>query len=227
MNYTSHKEAKEAILEAGRRLYARGFVCANDGNISARMTDGTVWVTPTGVSKGFMTEEMLVRLDPQGAVVEGTWTASSEAAMHLALYRENPDIGGIVHAHPAAATAYSTLGRDFDLAISLDAALQVGRVPCAPYAPTGSKALAESAAKYCNEAYAALLEHHGAVTWGSDVLRALYRMECLEQTFTVYAHMRAFGEVRLLTRAQLEELEPVKQKFGILLGGNMKAREDL
>ena len=55
MNYTSHQEAKEAILEAGRRLYARGFVCANDGNISARMADGTVWVTPTGVSKGFMT----------------------------------------------------------------------------------------------------------------------------------------------------------------------------
>lgn len=227
MSYTSHEEAKEAILEAGRRLYARGFVCANDGNISARMDDGTIWLTPTGVSKGFMTKEMLVRLNLQGETVEGTWKVSSEAAMHLAIYRENPEIGGIVHAHPAAATAYSTLGRDFDLAISLDAALQVGRVPCAPYAPTGSKALAESAARYCNEAYAALLEHHGAVTWGADVLRALYRMECLEQTFTVYAQMRALGEVRLLTRAQLDGLEPVRKKFGISLGGGMKAREDV
>ena len=224
MSYQNSNEARQAILEAGRRLYQRGYVAANDGNISARMADGTIWATPTGVSKGFMTEEMLVRLDPQGETVEGTWKVSSEAAMHLAIYRENPDIGGVVHAHPAAATAYSTLGRDFDLAISLDAALQVGRVPCAPYAATGSKELAENAANYCNEAYAALLEHHGAVTWGSDVLRALYRMECLEQTFTVYANMRAFGEVRLLTRAQLDELEPIKQKFGITLGGGMKAR---
>lgn len=227
MSYTSHQEAKEAILETGFRLYARGFVCANDGNISARMGDGTVWITPAGVSKGFMTEEMLVRLDPQGNPVEGTWMASSEAAMHLALYRENPDISGVVHAHPAAATAYSSLGRDFDLAISLDAVLQVGRVPCAPYAPTGSRALAESAARYCNACYAVLLEHHGAVTWGTDVLRALDRMECLEQTFKVYANMRALGEVRLLTRAQLEELEPIKQKLGTPLGGGMKAQEEL
>lgn len=224
MSYTSHEEAKTAILEAGRRLYARGYVCANDGNISARMADGTVWVTPTGVSKGFMTEDMLVRLTLQGEVAEGTWKVSSEAAMHLAIYRENPAVCGVVHAHPAAATAYSTLGRDFDLAISLDAVLQVGYVPCAPYAPTGSKALAESAARYCNRSYAALLEHHGAVTWGKDILQALYRMECMEQTFTVYEKQRALGEVRLLTREQLDGLEPVRKKLDLTLGGGMKAR---
>ena len=73
MNYKDSKVAKAAILEAGRRLYQRGYVCANDGNISARMEDGTVWMTPTGVSKGFMTEDMLVRMSPEGDVLEGTW----------------------------------------------------------------------------------------------------------------------------------------------------------
>ena len=225
MNYTDHAAAKAAILEAGRRLYQRGCVCANDGNISARMDDGSVWMTPTGVSKGFMTEDMLVRMSPDGEVLEGTWPVTSESAMHLAIYRENPDVGGVVHAHPPAATAYAAQGRPFDLAISLDAALQVGWVPCAPYATTGSVELAESAARYCNEASAALLEHHGAITWGRGVIEALYRMECLEQTFVVYEHMLAMGEVRLLSRKELADLEPVQRKLGMHLEHPLQTRD--
>lgn len=224
MRYTSHQAAKDAILEAGRRLYQRGYVCANDGNISARMDDGTVWVTPTGVSKGFMKAEQLVRLTPEGEPVEGAWSVSSEAAMHLAIYRENPEVCGVVHAHPAAATAFSTLGREFDLAISLDAVVQLGRIPCAAYAVTGSKALAESAARYCRDYNAVLLEHHGAVTWGNDVTQALFRMECVEQNFLLYGQMRALGEVRLLTEAQLDELDAVRRRLGLTAGGRLKGR---
>ena len=225
MNYTDSAAAKAAILEAGRRLYQRGYVCANDGNISARMTDGTIWVTPTGVSKGFMTEEMLIRISPEGEVLEGTWKVSSESAMHLAIYRENPEVGGVVHAHPAAATAYAAQGKPFDQAISLDAALQVGWVPCAPYAATGSVELAESAAQYCNEADCTLLEHHGAVTWGRDTMAALYRMECLEQTFVVYEHMLRFGDVRLLSRKELSGLDNVRRKLGMHLDHPLKTRD--
>lgn len=225
MRYTSHKEAKAAILETGRRLYQRAFVAANDGNISARMADGTIWATPTGVSKGFMTEDMLVRLSPDGEVLEGTWKVSSEIAMHLAIYRENPDLGGVVHAHSPAATAFATQGRDFDIAISLETAVQLGVIPCAPYAVTGSPKLAENAAKYCKEFNGCFLEHHGAVTWGADVMQALFRTECLEHTVIMYEHMRALGEVRLLTQAQLKELEAVRQRFGITTGGHPKGRK--
>lgn len=225
MRYTSHKEAKEAILEAGRRLYQRAFVAANDGNISARMADGTVWATPTGVSKGFMTEDMLVRLSPEGEILDGTWKVSSEIAMHLAVYRENPDIGSVLHAHSPAATAFATQGRDFDIAISLETAVQLGVIPCAPYAVTGSARLAENAAKYCREYNGCFLEHHGAVTWGTDVTQALFRTECLEHTVIMYEHMRALGEVRLLTEAQLTELDAVRKKFGITTGGRPKGRK--
>lgn len=225
MRYTSHNEAKQAILEAGRRLYQRAFVAANDGNISARMSDGSIWATPTGVSKGFMTEDMLVRLSPEGEVLDGTWKVSSEIAMHLAVYRENPDIGGVVHAHSPAATAFATQGRAFDIAISLETAVQLGVFPCAPYAVTGSPMLAENAAKYCKEYNGCFLEHHGAVTWGADVTQALFRTECLEHTIIMYEHMRALGEVRLLTEAQLTELEAVRKKFGITTGGRPKGRK--
>ncbi|MGM9598393.1 MAG: class II aldolase/adducin family protein [Faecousia sp.] len=225
MSYTSHQEAKADILEAGRRLYQRAFVAANDGNISARMEDGTIWATPTGVSKGFMTEDMLVRLTPEGEILEGTRKVSSEIAMHLAVYRKNPALGGVVHAHSPAATAFATQGRDFDMAVSLETAVQLGVIPCAPYAVTGSKKLAENAASYCEEFNGCFLEHHGAVTWGADVTQALFRTECLEHTIIMYEHMRALGQVRLLTEAQLTELEAVRKRFGITTGGRPKGRE--
>ena len=225
MSYTSHPEAKADILEAGRRLYQRGFVAANDGNISARMEDGTIWATPTGVSKGFMTEDMLVRLTPEGEILEGSRKVSSEIAMHLAIYRKNPDLGGVVHAHSPAATAFATQGRDFDMAVSLETAVQLGVIPCAPYAVTGSDKLAENAASYCEEFNGCFLEHHGAVTWGADVTQALFRTECLEHTIIMYEHMRALGQVRLLTEAQLTELEAVRKRFGITTGGRPKGRE--
>ena len=224
MSYTSHQEAKADILEAGRRLYQRAFVAANDGNISARMEDGTIWATPTGVSKGFMTEDMLVRLTPEGEILEGSRKVSSEIAMHLAIYRKNPDLGGVVHAHSPAATAFATQGHDFDMAVSLETAVQLGVIPCAPYAVTGSKKLAENAASYCEEFNGCFLEHHGAVTWGADVTQALFRTECLEHTIIMYEHMRALGQVRLLTEAQLTELEAVRKRFGITTGGRPKGR---
>lgn len=225
MRYTSHQEAKADILEAGRRLYQRAFVAANDGNISARMEDGTIWATPTGVSKGFMTEDMLVHLTPEGEILEGSRKVSSEIAMHLAVYRKNPALGGVVHAHSPAATAFATQGRDFDMAVSLETAVQLGVIPCAPYAVTGSKKLAENAASYCEEFNGCFLEHHGAVTWGADVTQALFRTECLEHTIIMYEHMRALGQVRLLTEAQLTELEAVRKRFGITTGGRPKGRE--
>ena len=214
--YKSDAEAKNAIISAGKKLYARGFVAANDGNITARMEDGTLWSTPTGVSKGDLTEEMLVHMTMDGKILEGTWKVSSEAALHRAIYEKNPGLGGIVHAHCPGATAWSATGRDWNLAICLDSALNLGVVPCVPYATTGSRALAETAAPYSVGHTALLLEHHGAVTWGADVQQALFRMESLEQTFRIYGHMKQFGEVRLLSEAQLDEIEEVKKKYGIV-----------
>lgn len=214
--YKSDYDARFDILEAGVRLYQHAYVAGNDGNISARMEDGTVWCTPTGVSKGFMTEEMLVHVDMDGKVLEGTHAVSSEIALHLAIYRENPRIGGIVHAHGPGATAWAAYGQPWHLAVSLDSALTLGVVPCARFAITGSRALAISAAPYCKKHTAVLLEHHGSVTWGETVEQAMFRTEVLEHTFKVYANMKAFGDVRLLSERQLDEVELVKKKLGII-----------
>ena len=213
--YKTSYEAKRAIVDAGKRLYHFGYVAANDGNITARMEDGSVWCTPTGVSKGAMNEDMLVRVDEKGNVLEGTRQVSSEIMLHLAIYRENPKLGAIVHSHGPGATAWAAYGKPWDLAVSLDSALHLGVVPCVPFAITGSRGLAESAAPYSLQHTAVLLEHHGSVTWGKDVKQALFRTEVLEQTFKIYANMKIFGEVRLLSNRELDEIEEVKRKYGI------------
>ena len=98
MTWLTDEQAVRDILEIGRRMYAKGFAAGNDGNISARVGDGEIWTTPSGVSKGFMTEDMLVKMSLDGKVLKGSWKPSSEVKMHLRLYREMPDCGGVVHA---------------------------------------------------------------------------------------------------------------------------------
>ena len=120
--YPSEKEAKEAILDIGQRMYVRNFVAANDGNISIRTGENEVWATPTGVSKGFMNKKMLVKVDLQGNVLEGTHKPSSELKMHLRAYQENPDLRSVCHApadlhklfHSGNSTGCSGSGRGRD-----------------------------------------------------------------------------------------------------------------
>ena len=114
MSWLTDEQAVRDILEIGRRMYAKGFAAGNDGNISARVGDDEIWATPSGVSKGFMTEDMLVKMKLDGTVLEGTWKPSSEVKMHLRIYRENPDVRAVVHAHPPAATAFACAGLPLD-----------------------------------------------------------------------------------------------------------------
>ena len=115
--YLNDYEAKHQILEVGRRMYEKGFVASNDGNISCRVSETELWTTPTGVSKGFMTEEMLVKVDLDGNLLSGERKPSSEIRMHLRVYRENPQVKSVVHAHPPVATSFAIAGISLSRAI--------------------------------------------------------------------------------------------------------------
>ena len=162
--YPTDREAKTLLLEAGRRLYERGFVASNDGNMSVLVSAGTLWTTPTGVSKGFMTEDMLVKTDLAGTVLEGTRKPSSELKMHLRVYQENPDLRAAVHAHPPAATSFAIAGLPLDRPILPEAIVQLGTVPVAPYAEPGTQAVPDSIAPFCRDYGGVLLANHGALT---------------------------------------------------------------
>lgn len=213
--YPSDAQAKAEILSTGLKIYQRGLVAANDGNLSIRVGDNALWVTPTGVSKGAMTEDMLVKLDLEGNLLEGARKPSSETKMHLRIYQEDPDIRAVVHAHPPAATAFAAAGIPLDRPVLQEAAVQLGTVPVAPFALPGSQGVADSVAPYCRDYRALLLEYHGAVTWGDTMEQAYFRLECLEQMATVTLHLRTLGCDRVMPPALVKALEGLRPAWGI------------
>ena len=159
--YPSDFQVKRDILEIGRRMYAKNFVAANDGNISAKVSDNTIWCTPTGVSKGYMTEDMLVLMDLDGNVLKGGMKPSSEVKMHLRVYKENPAVQAVVHAHPPAATSYAIAGMPLNRAILTEAVMGIGEIPLAPYAMPGTEEVPDSIAPFVNTHNGCLLANHG------------------------------------------------------------------
>jgi L-fuculose-phosphate aldolase len=225
IKYPSDAEVKRDILEAGRRLYQKNFVAANDGNLSARVSENHIWATPTGVSKGFMTEEMLVKLDLDGNVVEGALQPSSEIKMHLKIYREAPELIAVAHAHPPVATTFAAAGIPLDQALLQEAVVLLGVIPVAPYTLPGSDSLADSVVPYLREYNGLLLEHHGAVTWGDCVMQALYRLESIEYNATVMMYTRMMGIERSLKNTQIDELIALRPAWGITRGGRPQGRD--
>ena len=218
--YPDDAAARALILEVGRRLYEKDFVASNDGNISVLVSPDALWTTPTGVSKGHMAEEMLVKTDLQGRVLEGTSRPSSELKMHLRLYRENPAVRAAVHAHPPAATSFAIAGIPLDRPILPEAIVQLGAVPVAPYAQPGTQEVPDSIAPYCKAYNAVLLANHGALTWGTDVMQAYYRMESLEYyaKVSLYAGF-ILGRANELSGEQIGRLVEQRDRGGVSTGG--------
>ncbi|MCM1087880.1 MAG: class II aldolase/adducin family protein [Blautia sp.] len=220
MEYMTQKQAKKAIIDVGQRMYVRNFVAANDGNLSVKTGENEVWATPTGVSKGFMKKKMLVKVDLDGRVLEGTYKPSSELKMHLRAYRENPDIRAVCHAHPPICTCFAIAGIPLDTPVLAEAVITLGDVPVAPYAELGSKEVPEVIAPYCHTHNGILLANHGSVTWAEDIYTAYYRLESMEY----YARIlliteKILGKQNKLSGEQIDALLAMREKFGVKQGG--------
>jgi L-fuculose-phosphate aldolase len=168
------------LCEVGRRLYARGVVAANDGNLSCRVAAGFL-ITASGVSKGFLEDKHILLLDTAGELSQGGGRPSSEIALHLAIYAARPEVGAVLHAHPPYATAFALAGKIITDSGLDEVRMQLGEVPLIAYAAPGSAELARAVADGLGGASAALLSRHGAVTVGETLEQALYRLEALEQ----------------------------------------------
>ena len=209
-------EARQAILEAGRRMFQRQYVAANDGNISCRVGEDSVWITPSGVSKGFMTEDMLLRVDLEGCVLEGSGKPSSEMKMHLRVYRENPAVRAVVHAHPLAATSFAIARIPLDMSVLTEAVMSLGVVPVAEYATPGTQEVPDSIAPFCRDYNAVLLANHGALAWGGDLWEAFDRMETVEHTAKIIWNARLLGNPVALTEDQVARLRSLQGMYRTL-----------
>lgn len=201
-------------------MYVRNFVAANDGNISVKTGDNEVWATPTGVSKGYMKKKMLVKVDLDGNILEGTCKPSSELKMHLRAYQENKEIRAVCHAHPPVCTCYAIAGIPLTAPVLAEAVITLGDVPIAPYAKLGSREVPEAVAPFCHTHNGILLANHGAVTWAEEPYAAWYRLESMEyyaNILLITEHI--LGRQNLLTDEQVGALLAMREKFGIKRGG--------
>lgn len=220
MEYLSEKKAKKVIIDIGQRMYARNFVAANDGNISIKTGDNEVWATPTGVSKGYMKKKMLVKVDLEGNLLEGSYRPSSELKMHLRAYQENQDIQAVCHAHPPICTCYAIAGIPLSQPVLAEAVITLGDVPIAPYAELGSEEVPEAVVPYCRTHNGVLLANHGAVTWAEEPYAAYYHLESMEYYAKILLITdRILGSQKQLTQEQIEALLAMREKFGIKRGG--------
>ena len=208
-------DIKKEICDVGKRIYDKGFVAANDGNISVKVGDNEFYCTPTGVSKGAMTPDMIIKIDANGNKLDGKLNPSSEIKMHMRVYRERPDVRSVVHAHPPTATAFAVCDIPLDKFILPEAILTVGTVPVCDYGTPSTMEIPDSLMPYIQNHDAFLLKNHGALTVGNSLNKAFFVMDEVEYFAKVSKLAMEIGGVQELTCDQLEKLMELRVKMQI------------
>ena len=213
----NEQEIRSQICEIGKRIYNRNMAAANDGNISVKLGDGEWICTPTGVSKGFMTPDTLCKVDAKGEVIKasGNYRPSSEIKMHMRIYEKRGDVNAVVHAHPAYATSFAIAGIPLTQPIMPEAVIMLGCVPIVEYGTPSTMEIPDKVEKYLEHYDAVLLESHGALTWGRDVLTAYHLMESLEFYAELLYRAKILGGPKELSADQVKRLYELRKQFGI------------
>jgi len=215
MNQRAEDALRADIVEVGRRLYARAYVAANDGNISIRLDETRLMTTPKSVSKGFMTPDMMVIVDYEGRKVAGERDPSSELPMHLEIYRNRPDVNAVVHAHPPLATGFAVAGIPLTRAVLAEVVTTLGSIPIAEYGTPSTPELPAAVRKYIKAHDGLLLANHGAVTCCRTVMSAYYKMETIEHFAKISLVARLLGREHLLSRDEVQRLQGLRGMYGI------------
>jgi L-fuculose-phosphate aldolase len=210
----TEREYRQDIVEIGRLVYQKGWVAANDGNITVRLDADRILATPTGVSKGMMHPDDLIIVDMQGNKISGRKECTSEITMHLTIYGMRPDIQSVLHAHPPVATGFATAGRPLNLALLPEVIIGLGCVPLADYGLPGTPALTEPLKPYIPKYDAIMMGNHGAVCYGEDVYKAFFRMETVEHFAQVSLVGELLGKQNLLSSRDVESLLAVRARYG-------------
>ena len=169
---------REQICDVCHKMWQLGWVAANDGNVSVRLDQDTIIATPTGISKSFITSEKLVKLNLKGEIIEAQdgYRPSSEIKMHIRCYEEREDVNAVVHAHPPIATGFALAHIPLDTYSLIESAIVVGAIPITPFGVPSTMEVPDAITPYLPEHDVMLLENHGALTVGSDVITAYYRL---------------------------------------------------
>jgi L-fuculose-phosphate aldolase len=205
---------KQDICEIGRRVYAKGFAAANDGNISVRVSDNEVLCTPTMHNKGFLKPEDICTVDMQGNQIAGSKKRSSEALLHLEIYRQRSDIKSIVHCHPPHATAFAVAREPIPQCVLPEVEIFLGDVPITRYETPGAQAFADTIRPFVDKTNVIVLANHGTVSYGETVERAYWWTEVLDAYCRILLLAKMLGGPTYFTEEKERELLELKQRLG-------------
>ena len=211
------QEIKDRICDICHKMWQLGWVAANDGTVSVKLEDGIILAPPTGMSKSFITPEKLILIDSKGTILEAAdgLRPSSEIKMHLRCYDKRPDVRSVIHAHPAGATGFAVAHRSMDMYNMIEDVAVIGSVPLTPYGIPSTTEVPDAIEPYLEEHDVMLLENHGALTVGSDLLTAYYRMECLELWTKITINAIILGGGYDISRENINKLIALRDYYGV------------
>jgi L-fuculose-phosphate aldolase len=209
----SERKHREEIVRYGRMLHERGFVAAMDGNLSVRLPDQRILVTPTCVSKGTMRPADMVIVDLEGNRVSGRRNVTSEIGMHLLIYSQRPDVQAIVHAHPPTATGFAAAGLALTEPLVCEVVMGLGCIPLARYGTPGTSELAQTLEPYVPHYDAILMSNHGVVTYGDTLEHAYMKMETVEHFAQISLVTHLLGRQQPLKQVEIEKLLIARTRY--------------
>ena len=219
--YADESTLRQEIVRVGQLMYDKSLVIGRDGNISARLDDHRILVTPSGLCKGMMTEDQLIIIDMAGQRIDQPTAANrhlrptSEITMHLEAYKRRPDIGGVVHAHPPNAIALSIANISLKDCMLPEAIIFLGLIQTTPYATPSSPENATAIRNVIGTHDGIVLQRHGSLTVGDNPLDAFFKTETLEQISRITYMLHTLDAGEPLPPHQVEKLMSLRRSLGL------------
>ena len=215
-----HKLRQE-IVRVGQLMYAKGFISASDGNISARLGPNRLLITPSGLHKGFLEPEQILIVDENGRK-QGNYHPSnrqlrptSELPMHLEAYRQRPDIEAVVHAHPPISVALSIAGIPMNDCLLPEVIVFLGLIPTTQYATPSSEENVRAIREFIGNHDALILQRHGSITVGNSPMQGFMRLETVEQNARITFMLAQLGVRNPLPPHEINKLLTQRQRMGL------------
>jgi L-fuculose-phosphate aldolase len=206
---------RNAICEIGRLCYQRFYIVGGDGNISARMSDGSILITPAGAMKGFLEPRQIAHIGMDGEPVDSGPNASTERGIHIVAYEERPEMKAVVHAHPPHAVAMTIAGIDLQTPFIPEIIVTIGSIPTVPFVTPGTRELGDSIRDTLKCSDTVLMTHHGSVTLGANLLDAYKKLDMVEHTAKILYLAHSVGHARPLDKGKVGKLLDTREKLGI------------
>ncbi len=223
----SESEARDLICRVGRLMYQKGLIDGTAGNISVRLAEDCILVSPSGLATGFLEPEELIVVNLAGERIDEPTKANaalkptSESSMHLECYRQRDDVNGVVHAHPPTAVALTLIGFDFQVCIIPEMVVLLGLVPTAPYSTPSGKENRDAITDLVREHDAIMLSNHGSLTVAKSLWDAYLMLETLEHSATIlHRALQVSDSLKPIPPEQIEKLVSYREQFGLMRPGD-------